>query len=86
MDKDVERYIRNWRDEQDGAALYAGLARAETDPVFLKAAVVAGAGATGGLDAHPASATRTSNQTTRWDMGKTSREKGRMEHAAAMAI
>jgi len=33
MDKDVERYYRNWRDEQDGAALYAGLARAETDPV-----------------------------------------------------
>lgn len=33
MDKDVERYYRNWRDEQDGAALYAGLAGAETDPV-----------------------------------------------------
>ena len=44
------------------------------------------AGATGGVDAHPASARRTSNQTTRWDMGQTSWKKDRMEHATAMAI
>ncbi|MBS0513601.1 MAG: VIT1/CCC1 transporter family protein [Proteobacteria bacterium] len=33
MSDDIERYAQNLRDELDGAALYASLARAETDPV-----------------------------------------------------
>ncbi|TFW28240.1 VIT1/CCC1 transporter family protein [Massilia horti] len=33
MDSETERYQNNLRDELDGSALYAGLARAETDPV-----------------------------------------------------
>lgn len=33
MPNDIQRYQANLRDELDGAALYAGLARAESDPV-----------------------------------------------------